>query len=220
MKYIIEEIHPKVLLLSFDNSYDLAMHFCRVQEFYENSIWKNKFFTMLDFVEWYSLEKGNGAFTYPNDWSGFNVPSKVFRNLYAKEKIPDPNKYDKVMIEILNKIDNSGYKGKQFYLIGSLSEDKEAIKHEFAHALWSTNIKYKKEMKKLISELTEPQHNALKNWLKEKTYCDEVIDDEIQAYLSTGMAEEMVDALRKKRIFYRTMTKPFKKLFKEYYNNG
>ena len=218
MQYKLKEVHPKIFLLTTKDAYNLAMHFCRVQEYYENPVWRKKIFTMFEFMEWYAKEKGEGAFTYPNDWGGFNIPSKTLRDLYSGSKIPDENKYDEEMQSIIMTIEDEGYKGKQFYLIGSLESEKGTIKHEIAHGLWATDRKYKKKMQECIDNLTKEQYDCLKQWLFDHMYCKEVVDDEIQAYLSTGLAEDMNASLRRARIPYRTMRKPFAKVFKEFYN--
>lgn len=220
MQHKLVNICPKIYLLTTNDLYDLAMHFCRAQEFYENPTWRNKFFTMFEFMEWYAKEKGNGIFTYPNDWSGFNIPGQVINKLYKNnfwKKIPDFNKYDEFMSEIVEQL-NKKENGTSWYLIASLEEDKETVSHEIAHGLWATNRKYKKKMQELIDNLTKEQYDCLKQWLSEHMYCEEVHDDEIQAYLATGLVEDMNSALRRARIPYRTMRKPFSKVFKEFYN--
>ena len=49
----------------------------------------------------------------------------------------------------------------------------------------------KKEMATHIAELPEDVYNYLTNWLTEKGYASSVHNDEIQAYLSTGLAAKM-----------------------------
>lgn len=219
MKYELTEVHPKIYLLSTNDAYNLAMHFCRVQEYYENPVWRNKIFTMFDFMEWYSKEKGEGSFTYPSDWGGFNVPGRIVNKLYKTNeiKIKDFNKYDQFLFDIKTMI-NDDAKGNNWYLIGALETDKGTIKHEIAHGLWATNRKYKKKMQELIDNLTEEQYDCLKKWLLEHMYCEQVVDDEIQAYLSTGLAPDMNATLRRERVLYRKMRKPFAKVFKEFYD--
>src|SRR3989344_5759404 len=102
MKYSLKNIAQGIYLLNFQSPYDLAMSFCRYQEFYEstNPVFKGKSFSLIDFMEWYSNKNNNRkrsdlkCFTYPDDWAGFNLPSYVFDNI-IELGIPDMNKYDK-----------------------------------------------------------------------------------------------------------------------------
>jgi hypothetical protein len=47
-------------------------------------------------MEWYSKKQGDGAFTYPTDWAGFNIPSAVVTGVHALG-ISDYNRYDERM---------------------------------------------------------------------------------------------------------------------------
>ena len=57
----------------------LALAFVRMQEFYESPRFCGRVFTLEEFSTWYSQACGHGEFTYPEDWSGFNVPSTAVR---------------------------------------------------------------------------------------------------------------------------------------------
>src|SRR5690348_11995408 len=122
MTHKLTKLLEGVYLLVFDNGYDLAMHFCRYQEFYEsqNPDFNGKNFSMFDFMRWYSLEnktrsnKDFMCFTYPEDWAGFNIPSWVFTKLLVMG-IPDVNKYDQFMIALHHALTNKS-KGN-YYLI-------------------------------------------------------------------------------------------------------
>lgn len=65
----------RVLHVQIKDKYDLAMTFLRAQEWYESPKFHHKLFTLEEYMRWYSKAYGKGAFTYPKDWSGFNVPS-------------------------------------------------------------------------------------------------------------------------------------------------
>ncbi|NDB56269.1 hypothetical protein EB169_10645, partial [archaeon] len=74
----ITEVKPNIFAVIIPNGFDRAMTFCRVQEFYEspNPQFRGKHFSMWDYMKWYSKEYDRG-FSYPNDWSGFNIPFEV-----------------------------------------------------------------------------------------------------------------------------------------------
>jgi len=75
------------------------------------------------------------------------------------------------------------------------SLDGQTTKHEIAHGLFYLNKDYKKEMKKLVSELPSDAYGAIKQELKNLGYCSSVYVDECQAYFATGLTEEMKTAL-------------------------
>jgi hypothetical protein len=163
--------------------YDLAMTFCRVQEFYESPIKeiRGKKFTLVELMSRYA-KRNNGSFSYPLDWGGFNVPGPVVAALY-KEKIEDYNIYD----DIINTIHKQVIKetgSTHYYLIGSNS-DKSTIAHECAHAFFFLDKEYKKKTKEILKKLHKSVRKKAVKVLLGLGYDKSVINDELQAYLST-----------------------------------
>ena len=188
IKYDLKEIHPKVFLVTMNNSYDLAMTFCRVQEFYESPYKeiKGKYFTMAEFQRLYTMRRGEDCFTYPIDWAGFNVPSHIIDKCYGyHDEFEDINEYDDVIQEIDHKITNSDINAPKYYLIGSQTGNKTTINHEVAHAFYYLHPSYKKAANKITSQLPEKLYNKFKKHLLGIGYSDKFIKDEIQAYLSS-----------------------------------
>jgi hypothetical protein len=180
--YILREIIDKVWLAEFDNSYEMAMTFLRYQEFYEspNSLFFRKPFLIKEYVKWYS---DGGEFTYHNDWTGFNIPSEMI--FECQKNIPDYNKWDDLMSEIVNEIKNKNI--DRFYLIGTKNGDSGVLDHEIAHGLFYTNKDYKNEMLDLYNNMCSKAKENIHNYLRESGgYSEEVFIDETQAYLSTG----------------------------------
>jgi len=182
IKYKLSEIHPRVFLVEVDDSYDLNMLFCRAQEFYESpykSI-RNKKFTLLEFIALYSKHRGDGNFTYPTDWAGFNVPGNVLDTLYNGKNIVDFNVYDKTLKDI---IDICSPESGKYYIIGSDTDNDETIDHELAHALFYLNKQYKKDTTKIVKSLPDKIYKKICNGLFDHGYIKSVIVDEVQAYL-------------------------------------
>ena len=131
IKYNLKEIHPNIWLVSMENTYDLAMTFCRVQEFYESPFKeiRGKHFDMTEFQRLYSMRLGEGLFTYPHDWAGFNVPSNVFWECYNGFETPmtDWSFYDSTILDINLQIDPK--RNKKYYLIGSQTDNTCTISH-------------------------------------------------------------------------------------------
>lgn len=186
IKYKIKEIKPHIFSVVIKDDYDRAMCFCRMQEYYEspNPKFRGKSFNMWDYIKWYSKEYGNG-FTYPLDWSGFNVPLEVAYNCYDKNyDMYTP--YDEVMEKIIHQIYEMNGDSCNGYIIGSENTTNGTFKHEVCHALYNTNKEYKKLAKENIKRLPENYYTIFKNNLLEMGYTKKVLDDEIQAYLMYG----------------------------------
>lgn len=171
------EFFPNIYHLQFKNQKDLTSTLIRFQEHYESPKFRNKVFSIEQFVNWYRSEKKR--FTYFSDWSGFNFPSYVLKPFYAGDFIVTEREK-----EVLNHF--QGLK-KDFYVIGTYkskcpTSDKATKKHEIAHALFYLNKKYQKEVR---HELSKINLKPLYKYLKELGYHDDVLLDESHAYLLT-----------------------------------
>lgn len=186
--FVIKEVRPGIFLFEFNNHYDMCMHFLRYQEFYESSSprFRGKSFEILDFMKWYTKKYGNGSFTYPNDWNGFNIPGDTIHKVWQLG-INDRNIYDYEM-HMAWKECNARAGGKKFYIIGVVRGNK-ALSHEIAHGLFFLNRGYKKEMVKLVKELPDSIRKNINEALKKLGYTPKVYVDETQAYMATGLTE-------------------------------
>lgn len=198
------EVSPKIFLLKFNNYYDTAMHFLRLQEFYESPAFFRKKFTIIDFIEWYSKnQKGPADFTYAADWSGFNVPGWVFKELLFEDPVKDWNKYDEEMKQLCCYIQENIIKKDinlpwDFYIIGTTQDsDEDVIEHEIAHGLYSTVPEYRSQMEEMRNEIDCMQiYKIFVNWLLKQGYASAVHADEFQAYLSTSSMKEIKKMLK------------------------
>jgi hypothetical protein len=221
MRWRLETLYPGIYHLRFGNAYDAAMHFVRYQENYESPVWRDKIFTMIEYMDWYAKTQTEGwenksttqrdkfeMFSYPSDWGGFNVPSYVFDRLNY-ETIPDLNIYDEFMQTVVDMVRSTGV--KKFYLIGTTEgpDDEEYLDHEISHGLFYTNEPYRRDMVALVAAADPAVTAALTKWLLDGGYCEEVVIDECAAYLATGLPS----ALEKNKAALKAQ-EPFKKLFK------
>jgi len=220
-KYTLKEIKPNIFHLQFQDRYDLCMYFLRYQEFYESPSpkFRNKSFSILSFMRWYSKKYGKGSFTYPNDWAGFNIPANVIEKVHNLT-IPDRNLYD---YEMLNVYKHCKKSSKDFYLIGSIKKDEDVLNHEVAHGFFYTNKTYKSIMTKLTKSIPKDIRQSINSWLSLKGYTAKVFIDETQAYLSTGMVflDDILFKLsksNKKKL--QTISSAFIKVFKQYNNEN
>ncbi len=195
LPFKIKQVKPCIFLFEFIDKYDLCMHFLRYQEYYESpsSKFRNKNFTILDYMEWQAKTQGSGNFTYTTLWAGFNFPSQTM--LKCMDNIIDVNKYDENMneaySECLKKIGKFSTIDNKFYIIGAMKDDYDILNHEVAHGMFYLNSAYKKEMTKLVGKLPVKICKYMKTMLTEMGYTERVFIDETQAYFSTteSMAE-------------------------------
>ena len=174
-----------------DDLYDLAMTFCRVQEFYESPYKniRNKYFTLVEFMDTYTKNRDCPSFTYPADWVGYNIPSKIIEKLYYSKTnhIEDENIYDEMIKNMDSFIVNDQGKDTKYYLIGSVSGDEVTLAHETVHAFYNLNSAYRKAVNFIIdNDLKASTLKALSNTLSNLGYTSHVFKDEINAYLCTN----------------------------------
>jgi hypothetical protein len=201
--YKLDNILGSIYSVCFESREELWKTFVRYQEYYESPKFHNKLFTLNEFRAWYSKEFGNGEFTYGNDWAGFNIPSFVIEEC---QHASDLNIYDYIMFGIYADITKD--EKKDFYLLGVCDESTdEDLPHEIAHGLFHTSEEYKNSVVDLVDQMPEREYEKIRNYLIKIGYGNNVLIDELQAYMSTGIAENMN--------FPRSLHEPFIKLYKE-----
>ena len=191
IEYKIEEVRPNVFAVIVKDHYHRAMLFCRVQEYYEspNPEFRGKNFSIWDYIEWYSREHRD-VFTYTFDWGGFNIPLKTAYNCYEKLKEYE-SPYDSVMDNIISTIELKMFNKKNTrnwnaYIIGADSTESDTFEHEICHGLYATNKQYKELVDEVTISIPFKEYQIFRKNLLDMGYNGIVIDDEIQAYLSTN----------------------------------
>lgn len=176
-----EEIAPNVIHVQMNSRIPLCRTFMRFQEHYESPYpnIKGKIFSRNMFKETYKKDRKADHFTYYTDWAGFNVPSYVFEPFYE-------GKFDPLLVceqKLLDGLEQ--YRGKKFYVIGSSLQDKGTIEHELSHALWYTNDEYREAQEEILEQMTPKSREAIRKWLLDMGYCEDVVLDETCAYTVT-----------------------------------
>jgi len=188
IKYKVKEVKPNIFAVIIKDSYDRAMTFCRVQEYYEspNKKFRGKEFNIWEYMKWYSKAYGKG-FSYTKDWSGFNLPYGVARK--CLEEVTSDSPYDDHMWYILNRVEDmmDPYTKAKAYIIGTGDDTGTTFDHELCHGFWYTNKTYKRKAEELVKALPKKHYNKIKKELLSMGYTNKVIDDEVQAYMSTGL---------------------------------
>ena len=184
--YKIEEVRPNVFAVIVKDHYHRAMLLLRVQEFYEspNPEFRGKNFNIWDYIEWYS-RRNKDVFTYTFDWGGFNIPLEVAYNCY--DTLTDSyTPYDEVMENIIHQIYELNSDDADGYIIGAPSKDDDTFEHEVCHGLYATNKQYRELVNEVTIAIPLKDYQKFRNNLFKMGYNGIVIDDEIQAYLSTN----------------------------------
>jgi hypothetical protein len=208
----IYQITDRVYLFLFGDSYDLCMHFLRYQESYESPKFRDTQFTILEFMDWYAKTYGKGVFTYTSDWGGFNIPSHVIWKVHSN-KIQDYNRYDAAMLAAYNKVSSithlsGGTRHDEFYILGASKKEISVLGHELSHGLYSTNEKFREDMDSCTAKLPTNVIKQVFDYLTRIGYSQNVLEDELQAYFSTGLTPPI-----KK---FQKYAQPFQKVFKEH----
>lgn len=214
-KYTLYKIAPKLYCVEMENPYDLAMLFVRYQEYYEspNPNVKGKVYSLEEYMRWYAISnqkryvKGSeNLFTYPKDFCGFNIPSSVIYAILAERKYSDElSMYDHLMTDIYIAVSDDMHKefgkhDRDFYLIGAGKMDSDTLRHEIAHGLYHNVATYRDYMNGLIKKLLTPQQIVdFKKVLRTYHYCEDVMLDEMQAFLSTGTRSDFPKVSKRKQ---------------------
>ena len=220
IEYKIEEVRPNVFAVIVKDHYHRAMLFCRVQEYYEspNPQFRGKNFSIWDYIEWYSREHRD-VFTYTFDWGGFNIPLKTAWDCYEKLR-ENETPYDDVMNTIIRTIEMKMFNKKNTrnwngYIIGADSTDSDTFDHEICHGLYATNKEYKELVDEITLTIPTKDYMEFKTNLVAMGYTDSVIEDEIQAYLSTNYEYTKFSKGVNKKLC-KSLHKEYKKVFDKY----
>jgi hypothetical protein len=183
LSYKIEQVKPNIFSVTLSDPYHLPMLFCRVQEFYEspNEDFRGKSFSIWDYMEWYS--EFRGSFTYPADWSGFNIPFDVLEECIRVSKIETP--YDSEMLSIYESIKSMKSEGKA-YIIGIENNQGRTFDHEVCHAMFCIDEEYKQKALTFVRSIDAEIAERMKQNLLKGGYSEPVLEDEIHAYLMYG----------------------------------
>jgi hypothetical protein len=189
----------RVLHVEIPDKYDLAMTFLRMQEWYESPKFHHKNFSLEEYMRWYSKAYGKGAFTYPKDWSGFNVPGEAAIAV-LQHMAPLSDAEEKLLYRVIER----GYitepdpcrKGgtwdqyllpEPFYMVGTHAKaDPSDLPHEKSHGRFCVEPAYRTTV---LRVLRRHDTGKLAKHLLKMGYSKWTLEDEIHAYALTGWPE-------------------------------
>lgn len=186
-KMDVREVCPNIFLIEMNKRNILCRTFMRFQEHYESPEFRGKIFSRAAYKKWYARSQGKSECSYENDWSGFNIPSYVLGLFYKGEFDPLLECEKKLLDQFIGAVGD-------YYVIGTVSGNRNVLTHEIAHGLWHTNNDYYIAQKALLDSV-RTRLEPLYSFLLGMGYCKEVLDDESHAYLCNN-----IDYLRRKKV--------------------
>lgn len=202
------------ILFEFNTQKELALAFCRVEEYYEGTDKvRGQYLSLEDFIDAYTDK--DGKIDYFNRWIGFNIPGDIFSQWF-KHKASQQTKWETTLAqEVSKKIDFT----KPYYVIGGKKGDMNVIDHELAHALYHMNDDYEGEMLDLTYKFYKQhrkEYSKVVKKLKKMGYGDNVIKDEVQAYMSTSTKKELVEKFELDLDTTKSIRNEFRKVLSRY----
>lgn len=191
MNFEFSEVADSIYCAKFDNRFYQTATFCRLAEYYESpsDSFRGKYFLPEDFQRWYT-ETHDGGYTYPEDWGGHNIPSHVIRAFLRDYPLYTLTQDELELFVCLHKA--LRHKDK-FYLISVDVNLPSAFEHEMAHGYFYLYPSYEAKQRANLAAMPGKIYRQLQKIVLSWGYCENVVDDEIQAYLSTGLEGEMRD---------------------------
>jgi len=207
---------PNMYHVVFDNQRDLAMSMMRLQEYYEGPCdeIRGNYFTLEQFMHYFTDERGE--FGYTHQWSGFNVPGHIVEEwleLFTRDAVlmsKEQQMHAALSALRANPTD-------KWYLIATTGKlDSRTVKHEIAHARYYLSDSYRAACDQLVNSMDAADRKMMTDTLLDMGYNAVVIQDEIQAYLSTSSRGELDIWFDEISASTRTVSRKLRKLYKEY----
>ena len=212
-EYNLREVYPDVFLLEMTSQYELASVFAKCQAFYEWDDFRGKKFNIKEFYDWYNVNYPDLK-PYAEEFYGFNVPSDVIYNCY--EINDERTKCDNFLLKIISEIEKTS---DEFYLIGAVKGDERTINHELAHAYFWANEDYRNDMTILVNNMPN-KDEFLSILYNERGYGENVLIDEAQAFMATGLIVEISEWEEYRKPFIERFNNQKKLAMNEIFDNG
>ena len=178
MNFRTKRLTPQIVHLIFNSGELMCKTMCRMAEHFESPKYRGKTFTWRQFKSWYKFDKGE--FSYYTDWAGFNMPGITF-DAFKAGKFDPLTWGEKDVLEAIKDMKTP------FYLITSGKDTEGAIRHEMGHAFYYVDDDYCAKAKAILAKLPQDTNKLLKEGIKLQGYHDDVLDDELHAYMIDGI---------------------------------
>lgn len=182
----------RIMLCEFSSTYEVCATFMRLQEFYESPLpeIQDRVFTHEEFMDAYA--KKSGEFNYFGDWRGFNLTGKCVVDFWTRFQILGTFwRKEQWLFDELHRLIPDWQSNISFFVMGVYAPEKEElIIHELSHGYWYLDYDYQQLMLPLLFERTDLTIK-IKPKLIEWGYTENIMEDELVAYMSTSDASYM-----------------------------
>lgn len=172
--------YEKIHILSFSTRHLLTSSFLRIQEYHSSIRFRELVFSWEEFMDWYATTYG--SFSYLSDWSGCNVPDMAFRPFQAGRFDPLTKKEQRLIKTVAS--------FERPYCVAGIIQDAPThiVANQIVQALYYLHPEYRTKVKKLLSENALPRIRKKLRWMG---YCEEVMEDKMNAHLVGGFGEQL-----------------------------
>lgn len=214
-KIKVTEILPRVIHFKFDSLYDMSSTFIRYQEFYESPKFRDKAFTLAEYMDWYVSMQDDGKFDYLEQVQGIGLPMYSMYDFERAVLGEFSGREEKLMGYMDHNLDEHEY-----YIIATATKgDKSALAHEVAHGMYYTIPEYQKEVNAITKGVKIP--SLTKHINKGGYYHKAVKKDEFHAYLVEGMCvASYLELSGKERRVFKEVSKKLKSINKKHYKEN
>lgn len=184
------KISPTRILLEFPTKKELTLSMFRISEYFESDsdLIRGRKFTMDEFIDAYSDEDGElkklpGGYTYFAFWDGYNVP-KIEYNNFLKLYTNELSQRELVILDAVKDLPDNGY------IIACEEGDDLTLKHETSHGIFFENEEYRNQAIEIVKSIPGEVQESFIQDLVEMGYNQDVMVDEMHAYLVAYDPEE------------------------------
>jgi hypothetical protein len=216
----IIKIINNVYCLKYPTLNELSNAFVRIQEYYDGIFFKDEIFELKEFITMWSEKKGDGKYTYPEFWNGYNVPGTVLEKWLTEVNCKSSIRNEEQALIEKVKVIHCSNNLKNCYVFGITDEtagleNKIVTEHETAHALYYLFPKYRKKCNSWVKKLPKEFLQKAQNYLLNRGYNRLSFNDEIQAYLSSDDLQTGILGIKTLNCKLRNVN--ILKVFREYF---
>ncbi len=228
-------IFPGLIHLCFDTQYEMASTMIRMQEFYESPYEgiRGCYFTLEQYMDEFVKRRKDGVFTYLEEVAGCNVPGDAvneFFNRFDDGLMNDLMEKEKHLKRVIDEAATEFYSmipvpGNLYYVIATVPDDRDEVKHEIAHAMYYLFPEYRKEMDSHLEAwgMDKELVGRLHRCLRKEGYAGDKFKDELQAYFATSDMEDLYEFFGEEEempwYIVLKVKLTFRKFYKEYVEN-
>lgn len=189
---------PEIFHLKFGDTDEMMLHLGRFSDYSESSdkeLYRRKF-TWEESVDRYNRKRGHSYF---DSAGGINLPVSIMSRM-ANEFGDRLTVREKFIMHLLANIRAQYSTLKYIIATAGGDDDVDELNHELAHGFYYTDEVYKMRMDSHIRNLPKRVKKEMYEWMARQLYNPSVFDDELQAYMATGLNFEEQEVFNHKLV--------------------